>query len=203
MVWYNYKTKSVKSKLIWIIIFIIIYLYSYSKYTGNFISYMYHFDINWRFHMGTSPWRVSNPLHGAIYVTLSSALTIRPPDRDTKIESILCRKFTTWIVGFIRKPNLNHPWSYDYPIANLIPSYKPSTNHERAWFSHLFNSFVYLWNIFLPRILKYSLLAPQSHGSLGVRVWSQSELLLYFTVQHSTFGSRVAQLESPQKTTCT
>ncbi len=59
----------------------LIYLYSYSKYTGNIISYMYHFDINY-FTWASACDGFRNPLHGGMYVALSGALTTRPPDRD-------------------------------------------------------------------------------------------------------------------------
>ncbi len=70
--------------------------------------------------------------------------------------SIRHHQFATWIVSFIQKPK--YPWSHDFPLANLILSYKASINHKVSQFSRLFTSFWYLWNISLPKGLKYSLL---------------------------------------------
>ncbi len=50
------------------------------------------------------------------------------------------------------------PWSYDYSLANHIATNKSSANREMPLFSHLYPSFGYLWKIFPPRGLKYSLL---------------------------------------------
>ncbi len=50
------------------------------------------------------------------------------------------------------------PWSYDYPLANHIATNKSSANREMSLFSRLYPSFGYLWKIFPPRGLKYSLL---------------------------------------------
>ena len=48
-------------------------------------------------------------------------------------------------------------WSYDYPLANHIATNKSSANREMSLFSRLHPSFGYLWKIFPPRGLKYSL----------------------------------------------
>ncbi len=50
------------------------------------------------------------------------------------------------------------PWSYDYPLANHITTYKSSTYREMPLFSRLYPPFGYLRKIFPPRGLKFSLL---------------------------------------------
>lgn len=50
----------------------------------------------------------------------------------------------------------NYTCSYDYPLANVFPWYKASTNHEESQFSHLFTSLGYLCNIFPPKAFKKS-----------------------------------------------
>ncbi len=49
------------------------------------------------------------------------------------------------------------PWSYDYPLANHTATNKSSANREMPLFSGLYPSFGYLWKIFPPRGLKYSI----------------------------------------------
>ncbi len=54
------------------------------------------------------------------------------------------QKFATWIVSFIRKPN--YPYSYDFPLANLILPYKVLTNHKASQFK--FHAILLLLGIF-------------------------------------------------------
>ncbi len=49
------------------------------------------------------------------------------------------------------------PWSYEYPLANHFAANKNSANREKPLFLRLCPSFGYLWKIFPPRGLKYSL----------------------------------------------
>ncbi len=49
------------------------------------------------------------------------------------------------------------PWSYDYPLANHIATYKSSANREMPLFPRLYPTFGYLRKMFPPRGLKYFL----------------------------------------------
>ena len=97
-----------------------------------------------RHFIGIKPQRVSNPVHGGIYVTLPGALTIRPPDRVKCVHVFTTKAVTE------RNRRLKWKVLYAYPTRNysqLSPTPVPTCIPQKmAIYAriHRYNN-LYIW----------------------------------------------------------
>ncbi len=109
----------------------------------------------------------------------------RPLATMMSIGSIWRHKFAVWIIGFIRKPNYLGHMTTLWPI--ILREIKAPPIMRCPCFRTFTLFFRYLWKIFLPRGLKYSLFYVLVHNITGTcfrlfsNIWNCTPSLWYWS----------------------
>ncbi len=112
-------------------------------------------DTRYQFNIAVNIWTIN--ASGVTRIPISDYVTLAPQLSLVVLNTeYLAPKIRSMNNRFHSEAKL--PWSYDYPLANHITTYKSSTYREMPLFSRLYPPFGYLRKIFPPRGLKFSLL---------------------------------------------